>query len=306
MYSKIVNPQNGKLENLGSLFGKQILNNYVTVLNKSRTVNVMLQQGGVAPQGALVSWGVAPEEVVAAAQLQAPDIIGSITGDIILDPVLTRDGFTYERSSIEKWFRTRRERGLPPTSPLTGAVLDNADLIPNIALKQRIAKWIEDNGYTTYWNTRQGELGCIDCDVSTADGARGAIIRMAAIVDHGVIYEELSSRREERERLEGIWAEAHLPEVLPDGPPMLHRQFANVGDDPDSIAERELLVATEEDRIEVLVSRARRAQYILAGTIGVDGGVIGRGRMARPAHGGPWLGPDGFPQPPTPPPRDRR
>ena len=167
MYSKIVNPYNGKLENINSLFGKQILSNYLHILNGRSNKNFESQRGGSVPQGKLQSWGPTPEEIVQtpeeivqidadivqAAQSQAPDIICAITHDIILDPVVTGDGFTYERSAIEKWFG----RGVL-TSPLTGVQLDNTDLIPNIALKHRIDDWIEENGYTEYWKRRNDEL----------------------------------------------------------------------------------------------------------------------------------------------------
>ena len=53
----------------------------------------------------------------------------SIAGQIFLDPVMTTDGFTYERSMIEKWFENHN------TSPKTGKVLKSLKLIPNFAVK---------------------------------------------------------------------------------------------------------------------------------------------------------------------------
>lgn len=47
-----------------------------------------------------------------------------------IDPVVTCDGITYERKHIEKWFENH------DTSPSTGLVLANKNLIPNFALKQ--------------------------------------------------------------------------------------------------------------------------------------------------------------------------
>jgi hypothetical protein len=44
----------------------------------------------------------------------------------LVDPVVAADGFTYERASIERWFREGKR-----TSPHTGAVLPNEILIPN-------------------------------------------------------------------------------------------------------------------------------------------------------------------------------
>ena len=45
------------------------------------------------------------------------------------DPVLTDDGHTYERESIENWFQTSHK------SPITGLQLKSKNLIPNIVLK---------------------------------------------------------------------------------------------------------------------------------------------------------------------------
>ncbi|GAB5033901.1 wd sam and u-box domain-containing protein 1 [Nannochloropsis oceanica] len=49
---------------------------------------------------------------------------------IMRDPVLTCDGHSYERASIEAWLR-RGHR----TSPMTGLVLPSRKLWPNLALK---------------------------------------------------------------------------------------------------------------------------------------------------------------------------
>lgn len=54
-----------------------------------------------------------------------------ISRDIMRDPVLAMDGFTYERSVIEHWFARCS------TSPMTGLAI-RPDLIPNRALKSII------------------------------------------------------------------------------------------------------------------------------------------------------------------------
>ena len=61
-----------------------------------------------------------------------------IAGDMMTDPVFTSDGHTYERAAIEQWFASTRAQGGQPTSPLTGLVLANTNLIPNIALRGQI------------------------------------------------------------------------------------------------------------------------------------------------------------------------
>ena len=55
----------------------------------------------------------------------------------MVDPVTASDGFTYERSQIERWLRNSRR------SPITGAALPHQHLNPNQALKSWISSWEE-------------------------------------------------------------------------------------------------------------------------------------------------------------------
>lgn len=61
-----------------------------------------------------------------------------ILQDIMKDPVITIDGFTYDRTAIEKWLDTSMK------SPLTGLTLTSKSLIPNVNLKNAITKFIEE------------------------------------------------------------------------------------------------------------------------------------------------------------------
>ena len=61
-----------------------------------------------------------------------------ITQDVMKDPVTTIDGHTYDRIAILRWFEDHS------TSPLTGLVLANKNLISNNALKEAIDKFISD------------------------------------------------------------------------------------------------------------------------------------------------------------------
>jgi hypothetical protein len=77
-------------------------------------------------------------------ELQAPQdeppeyfIDNIFTLDVMENPVVAEDGFTYEKVSIEKWFRDKR------TSPATGAALSSTHLIPNHSLKSQINQWKE-------------------------------------------------------------------------------------------------------------------------------------------------------------------
>ena len=66
------------------------------------------------------------------------------------DPVITSDGHTFERVAITQWLQGSN------TSPKTGAALPNNNLIPNIALRNRIQDWMQgysqdmEGGYFDY------------------------------------------------------------------------------------------------------------------------------------------------------------
>jgi hypothetical protein len=63
-----------------------------------------------------------------------------ITMDLMKDPVIASDGFTYERSGIEELLRTARG---PPRSPRTNVQLANQNLTPNRGLQLRIKEWMD-------------------------------------------------------------------------------------------------------------------------------------------------------------------
>eukprot|EP00607_Mallomonas_marina_P006469 CAMPEP_0182430482 /NCGR_PEP_ID=MMETSP1167-20130531/41019_1 /TAXON_ID=2988 /ORGANISM="Mallomonas Sp, Strain CCMP3275" /LENGTH=184 /DNA_ID=CAMNT_0024615643 /DNA_START=711 /DNA_END=1265 /DNA_ORIENTATION=- len=60
--------------------------------------------------------------------------------EIMRDPVICSDGFSYERSAISDWLKIRN------TSPKTNEILPNTTLIPNKILKNMITEWIANNG----------------------------------------------------------------------------------------------------------------------------------------------------------------
>ena len=61
-----------------------------------------------------------------------------ILQEIMVDPVTTIDGFTYERSAIERWFNTR------VSSPLTGLDLSSNYLVENKELAEKIKKMVSE------------------------------------------------------------------------------------------------------------------------------------------------------------------
>lgn len=62
------------------------------------------------------------------------NFICSITHEIMIDPVITSDGHTYERSAIEKWLNYNNH------SPMTREIITKDSIVPNIALRDIISK----------------------------------------------------------------------------------------------------------------------------------------------------------------------
>ena len=61
--------------------------------------------------------------------------VGPVSLHIMVDPVITSNGMTYERDFIERWFETHN------TDPITNIQLPNRNLIQNLALKNAIGEW---------------------------------------------------------------------------------------------------------------------------------------------------------------------
>ena len=72
-------------------------------------------------------------------------MIDNITFLFMHDPVITKRGQSYERSTIEAHLKTS------PTDPLTRELLRKEDLRPNLALKQACAEFLEENGWAADW-----------------------------------------------------------------------------------------------------------------------------------------------------------
>ena len=72
-----------------------------------------------------------------------------ITQDLIRDPVLASDGFTYEREAIEKWFSTKEVLS-EIRSPMTRKVFDSCRLFPNNFAKGLIQEFVQTNNITIH------------------------------------------------------------------------------------------------------------------------------------------------------------
>jgi hypothetical protein len=77
------------------------------------------------------------------------ELLCPITSDIMVDPVVAADGYSYERQAIEEWFRQfhvihRHGGGAAaalPRSPTTNKVLTDTKLIPNHNLRSLCRQW---------------------------------------------------------------------------------------------------------------------------------------------------------------------
>ena len=75
-------------------------------------------------------------KVHSGAVINCNELIGPISTNVFVDPVITSDGMTYERESIQRWIDERIRNGQDPTSPLTNLRLDNINLTPNKYVRQ--------------------------------------------------------------------------------------------------------------------------------------------------------------------------
>lgn len=60
--------------------------------------------------------------------------------EVMEDPYIAADGFTYEADAIKGWFNSGHK-----TSPMTNLKLDNCDLLPNYALYYAIQEWMKQS-----------------------------------------------------------------------------------------------------------------------------------------------------------------
>lgn len=76
-----------------------------------------------------------PQEDIIQDNIYPKHFLCPITYDIMQDPVIASDGYTYERSAIMNWIKNNN------TSPMTGLkiVTNSSKLISNFNLKSNIA-----------------------------------------------------------------------------------------------------------------------------------------------------------------------
>ncbi|XP_054976510.1 WD repeat, SAM and U-box domain-containing protein 1 isoform X3 [Sorex araneus] len=70
---------------------------------------------------------------------EIPDeFICPITRELMKDPVIAADGYSYEKEAMENWISKKKR-----TSPMTNLVLPSLVLTPNRTLKMAINRWLE-------------------------------------------------------------------------------------------------------------------------------------------------------------------
>ena len=105
-----------------------------------------------------------------AARLAPSDYLCPITYEIMVDPVFTVDGETYERSAIARWFAQEKN-----TSPRTNQPLAHTVLTSNRTLLRAIAQWRDVHGVPV--PAEQKATAAAAAAVSAVDDA----VRVAAL-----------------------------------------------------------------------------------------------------------------------------
>jgi len=77
-----------------------------------------------------------------------------ITREAMKDPVSAADGYTYEREAITSWLKRTQQ----PLSPMTGAVLEHAFVIPNQIVKNMITEWYDKQVIAAAARERESSL----------------------------------------------------------------------------------------------------------------------------------------------------
>lgn len=76
---------------------------------------------------------------LASSQEDVPvDFVCAITHEIMANPVIAEDGFTYEEGALKEWFDMGKN-----TSPMTNLPMNTLDYIPNVKLRDRIEEYLK-------------------------------------------------------------------------------------------------------------------------------------------------------------------
>jgi len=101
-----------------------------------------------------------------------PSFYCPITGDVMTDPVIDRDGITYERSAIEDWIRKSGK------SPVTRSTIFITDLIPNRSLRDAIEEEQQcATAYEAALEDIENKRPCIRCSGNYNPPSQRAILQ---------------------------------------------------------------------------------------------------------------------------------
>ncbi|NXY87717.1 WSDU1 protein, partial [Alcedo cyanopectus] len=78
------------------------------------------------------------EKTICAAGAAPDEFLCPITRELMKDPVIAADGYSYEKEAMENWLSTQRR-----SSPMTNLPLPSLLLTPNRTLKMAISRWLE-------------------------------------------------------------------------------------------------------------------------------------------------------------------
>jgi len=116
---------------------------YNTLINAEKEINILKQENNSFKQdfNDISSSSLSQETITQLQQQyeklsfpQYPTIICPITQEIMVEPVIAFDGQSYEKTSIEEWFKTNNK------SPSNGTELPSRILIANHSIRKLIAE----------------------------------------------------------------------------------------------------------------------------------------------------------------------
>ena len=142
------------------------------------------------------------------------DFICPVSYDPIIDPVVAEDGYTYERSTITKWFELghdlkelnqqinsfREEKGQSYLEGLKQGILLGNTLVPHVALKSAIDTWVEQHALPLHLACINGDMNRVQTEltknpllINSMDVSHKTALEYAAQHDHPEILSYLLS-----------------------------------------------------------------------------------------------------------------
>tara|TARA_B100001175_G_scaffold307637_1_gene307079 strand:- start:1354 stop:3570 length:2217 start_codon:yes stop_codon:yes gene_type:complete len=147
-------------ENLDLIY--QFAHKYYGGYRKKRNKNIKLKYKGGTLSDYLQKGGV----IYVDNENDQDDFYCPITLEIMEEPTLAEDGFSYERENIEDWFIRKKSNNEPITSPKTGEVMGDK-LFPNTTLKNIIQNTRFDREPTSDIHTQTEEKQVDSTQVQT-------------------------------------------------------------------------------------------------------------------------------------------